>query len=42
MDQNEQELEKVLSHATSVAGVKKVVNLIVDKNSPKRKKYLDD
>ena len=42
VSQNKQELEKVLSHATSIAGVKKVVNLIVDKNSPKRKKYLDD
>ena len=42
VSQNNQELEKVLSHASSVPGVKKIVNLVVDKNSPTRKKYLNE
>ena len=37
---DEKELEKVISHATAVPGVKKIVNLVLDKNSPKRKKYM--
>ena len=28
---------KVLSHASNVAGVKKIINLVIDKNSPERK-----
>ncbi len=42
VSQNEEELEKVLSHGSSIAGVKKIVNLVIDKNSPKRKKYLNE
>jgi len=42
VSQNNQELEKVLSHASSVPGVKKIVNLVVDKNSPAREKYLNE
>ena len=37
VSQNQKELDKVLSHASNIAGVKKIVNLIVDKNSPSRK-----
>ena len=40
--QDEKELEKVISHATAVPGVKKIVNLVLDKNSPKRKKYINE
>ena len=42
VSQNEEELEKVLSHGSSIAGVKKIVNLVIDKNSPTRKKYLNE
>ena len=42
VSQNEKEIDAVLSHASNIAGVKKIVNLVVDKNSPKRKKYLND
>ena len=42
VSQSEKEIEIVLSHASSVAGVKKIVNLVIDKNSPERKKYLND
>ena len=42
VSQNEEELEKVLSHGSSIAGVKKIVNLVIDKNSPERKKYLNE
>ncbi|MBF96096.1 MAG: hypothetical protein CFH34_01468 [Alphaproteobacteria bacterium MarineAlpha9_Bin4] len=42
VSQNEKELEKVLYHASNIAGVKKIVNLVVDKNSPKRKKFLNE
>ncbi len=37
VSQNQEELDIVLSHASNIAGVKKVINLVVDKNSPKRK-----
>ncbi len=36
--QNQKELEQVLKHAAEIAGVKKVINLIVIKNDSKRKK----
>ena len=39
---NENELKKVLDHASNVAGVKKIVNLVIDKNSPERKKNQND
>ena len=42
VSQNKEELEKVLAHAKNVAGVKKIVNLVLDKNSPKRKKYTNE
>ena len=42
VSQNENELKKVLDHASNVAGVKKIVNLVVDKNSPERKKSDND
>ena len=37
VSQNQEELDKVLSHASNVAGVKKIINLVIDKNSPDRK-----
>ena len=37
VSQNQEELDKVLSHASNIAGVKKIINLVVDKNSPSRK-----
>ena len=42
VSQNENELKKVLDHASNVAGVKKIVNLVIDKNSPERKKNQND
>ena len=42
VSQNENELKKVLNHASNVAGVKKIVNLVIDKNSPERKKYQNE
>ncbi|MDA9654855.1 BON domain-containing protein [Pelagibacteraceae bacterium] len=36
--QDEKEMIKILDHASSIAGVKKIVNLIIKKNDPKRKK----
>jgi len=36
--QDEKEMIKVLDHASNIAGVKKIVNLIIKKNDPKRKK----
>ena len=36
--QDEKEVIKVLDHASNIAGVKKIVNLIIKKNDPKRKK----
>lgn len=36
--QNEKEMIKVLDHASNIAGVKKIINLIIQKNDPKRKK----
>ena len=38
VSQNENELKKVLNHASNVAGVKKIINLVIDKNSPEKKK----
>ena len=37
VSQNQEELDKVLSHASNIAGVKKIINLVVDKNAPSRK-----
>jgi osmotically-inducible protein OsmY len=37
VSQNQEELDIVLSHASNVAGVKKIINLVMDKNSPDRK-----
>ena len=37
VSQNQDELDKVLFHASNVAGVKKIVNLVINKNSPDRK-----
>ena len=37
VSQNKEELDKALSHASNIAGVKKIINLVVDKNSPSRK-----
>ena len=37
VSQNQEELDIVLSHASNIAGVKKIINLVVDKNSPDRK-----
>ena len=42
VSQNQTELDKVLYHATNVAGVKKIINLVVDKNSPFRKKLTNE
>ena len=36
--QNKKELDKVLKHAAEIAGVKKVINLIILKDDPKRSK----
>ena len=36
--QDEREMIKILDHASNIAGVKKIVNLIMKKNDPKRKK----
>ncbi len=36
--QNKKEIEKVILHGSNIAGVKKIVNLIIEKNDPKRKK----
>ena len=36
VSQNQEELDKVLYHAANVAGVKKIINLVIDKNSPSR------
>lgn len=36
--QDEREMIKILDHASNIAGVKKIVNLIIKKNDPKRKK----
>ncbi len=38
ISQDQKELNKVLKHAAEIAGVKKVINLIVLKNDPKRLK----
>ena len=37
VSQNQEELDIVLSHASNVSGVKKIINLVMDKNSPDRK-----
>ncbi len=37
VSQNQEELDLVLSHASNVAGIKKIINLVIDKNSPDRK-----
>ena len=37
VSQNQEELDMVLSHASNVAGVKKIINLVIDKNLPDRK-----
>ncbi len=37
ISQNQEELDMVLSHASDVAGVKKIINLVIDKNLPDRK-----
>ncbi|MEC8100257.1 MAG: BON domain-containing protein [Pseudomonadota bacterium] len=42
VSQNKKELDKVLYHASNIAGLKKIVNLVIDKNSPERKKYLNE
>ena len=36
--QNEKEISQVLDHASNIAGVKKIINLIIEKNDPKREK----
>ena len=36
--QNEKEINKVLDHASNIAGVKKIINLMIKKDAPKRKK----
>ena len=36
--QDEKEMIKILDHASNIAGVKKIVNLIIKKNDSKRKK----
>ena len=38
VSQNETEMKQVLSLASSIAGVK-IVNLVIDKNSPKGKSF---
>ena len=37
VSQNQEELDIVLSHASNVAGIRKIINLVIDKNSPDRK-----
>tara|TARA_S200000501_G_C20830384_1_gene746944 strand:- start:366 stop:896 length:531 start_codon:yes stop_codon:yes gene_type:complete len=37
VSQDGTELNKVIQHASNIAGVKKIVNLVIDKNDPKRK-----
>ena len=37
VSQNQEELDLVLTHASNIAGVKKVINLVIDKNSTDRK-----
>ena len=37
VSQNQEELDKVLFHASNVPGIKKIINLVVDKNSNERK-----
>ena len=34
--QDEKEINKILQHASNIAGVKKIINLIIDKNDPRR------
>ena len=36
--QDEKEMIKILDHASNIAGVKKIINLIIKKNDPERKK----
>ena len=36
--QNQEEMNKVLDHAAYIPGVKDIINLIIEKNDPKRKK----
>ena len=36
--QDKKEIAKILDHASNIAGVKKIINLIIKKNDPKRKK----
>ncbi len=36
--QDKQELSRVLNHASDIAGVKKIINLVLEKNDPKRAK----
>ena len=36
--QDEKEMIKILDHASNIAGVKKIINLIIKKNDPARKK----
>ncbi len=38
ISQNKKEENRVLDHASNIAGVKKIINLIIEKNGPKRKK----
>ena len=38
VSQNQEELDKVLFHASNVAGVKRIINLVVDKNFTNEKK----
>ena len=40
--QDQKEMDRVLKHAAEIAGVKKVINLIVRKNDPKRKEKESD
>lgn len=35
--QDKKEMTKILDHASNIAGVKKIINLIIEKNDPKRK-----
>ena len=35
--QNKEEIKKVLDHASNIAGVKKIINLVKEKNDPERK-----
>lgn len=36
--QNVKEVNKIIDHASNIAGVKKIINLIIEKNDPERKK----